>query len=144
MEIASVVRGSKRIWKKINSNQRSNSIQFSSEARGRGAELNWIWSEVWIYFLSRWVCFRGQQRQFILNIMNKMQNFLVTGQFGNFNFSHRAIWDVTGQFGVWQSNLEFSPRTKFQINFKLNIFPCGGMNYFLELFFFFWIVFGSK
>ena len=32
--------------------------------------------------------------------MNKMQNFLVTGQFGNFNFSHRAIWDVTGQFGV--------------------------------------------
>ena len=73
IEIASVVRGSKRIWKKINSNQRSNSIQFSSEARGRGAELNWIWSEVWIYFLSRWVCFRGQQRQFILNIMSRLK-----------------------------------------------------------------------
>ena len=44
-EIASVVRGSKRIWKKINSNQRSNSIQFSSEAdRPRSwIELNLIW-----------------------------------------------------------------------------------------------------
>ena len=139
------------LWEEANEFERKliqtkDQIQFNSAQRpiGRGAELNWIWSEVWIYFLSRWVCFRGQQRQFILNIMNKMQNFLVTGQFGNFNFSHRAIWDVTGQFGVWQSNLEFSPRTKFQINFKLNIFPCGGMNYFLELFFFFWIVFGSK
>ena len=45
IEIASVVRGSKRIWKKINSNQRSNSIQFSSEAdRPRSwIELNLIW-----------------------------------------------------------------------------------------------------
>ena len=45
IEIASVVRGSKQIWKKINSNQRSNSIQFSSEAdRPRSwIELNLIW-----------------------------------------------------------------------------------------------------
>ena len=50
-------------------------IQFNSAQRpiGRGAELNWILSAVWINLLSRRVCFRGQQRQFILNIMNKMQ-----------------------------------------------------------------------
>ena len=52
-EIVSVQRGKKRVWEKIDSNQRSKSIQFSSEDEVRGAELNWFWSAVGINFLSR-------------------------------------------------------------------------------------------
>ena len=63
---------------------RKDTIQFNSAQRpiGQGAELNWIVSEVWINLLSRRVCYRGQQRQFILNIMNKMQiTFLMIKNF---------------------------------------------------------------
>ena len=35
-----------------------------------------------------------------------------------------------------QSNLEFSPRTKFQIDVNFYFFLCDGKNYFIELLFF--------